>query len=106
MVCDEVDTSLIVNKPHKRRIPSYITNEDKNSADKAELIKRLKTTFNQHSSTTSPNDEESDGATHPIALTNTSVAASVDGGQPSESDIEEKEPEVMEEDAEQELGNY
>ena len=41
MARDEVDASLIVNEPRKRRILSYITNDNNNSADKAELIKRL-----------------------------------------------------------------
>jgi hypothetical protein len=66
MARNEVDASLIVNEPRKRRIPSYITNDDNNSADKAELIKRLKTTFNlEERQTSSDINEESNRTTHP-----------------------------------------
>ena len=66
MAHNEVDASLIVNEPCKRRIPSYITNDDNNSADKAELIKRLKMTFNlEECQTSSDINEESNRTTHP-----------------------------------------
>lgn len=42
MARDEVDPSLITNDPHKRKLPSYATNNDNISADKNEVIKRMK----------------------------------------------------------------
>jgi hypothetical protein len=41
---DEVDPSLITCKPRKRKLTSYITNEDNISADKEATVKRLKET--------------------------------------------------------------
>ena len=42
MARDEVDPSLITNDPRKRKLPSYATNTDNISADKNEVIKRMK----------------------------------------------------------------
>jgi hypothetical protein len=44
MVRDEVDTSLITNDRRKRKLPSYATNEDNISADKNDVVKRMKHT--------------------------------------------------------------
>ena len=44
MARDEVDTSLITSEPRKRKLPSYATNNDNISADKEEIIKRMKHT--------------------------------------------------------------
>ena len=47
---DEVDPSLITNEPRKRKLASYVTNKDNISADKEEIIKRMKHTsgFDPH----------------------------------------------------------
>ena len=42
MARDEVDPSLITNDPRKCKLPSYATNTDNISADKNEVIKRMK----------------------------------------------------------------
>ena len=44
MARDEVDTSLITTEHRKRKLPSYATNNDNISADKEEIIKRMKRT--------------------------------------------------------------
>jgi hypothetical protein len=41
---DEVDTSLITTDRRKRKLPSYATNDDNISADKIDIIKRMKNT--------------------------------------------------------------
>jgi hypothetical protein len=41
---NEVDPSLITNEPCKQKLPSYATNEDNISADKEEVVKRMKCT--------------------------------------------------------------
>jgi hypothetical protein len=65
MARDEVDPSLILAQPRKRKLTSYITNEDNASADKDETIKRIKKTINP-SATESQSSNENDGAgTHP-----------------------------------------
>lgn len=46
MARDEVDLSLITNDRRKRKLPSYVTNEDNISADKEEVVKRMKHTIN------------------------------------------------------------
>ena len=46
MARDEVDPSLITNDHHKRKLPSYATNSDNISADKDEIVKRMKHTSN------------------------------------------------------------
>jgi hypothetical protein len=46
MARDEVDSSLITNERRKRKLPSYVTNEDNISADKNEVVKRMKHTLN------------------------------------------------------------
>ena len=40
-----IDPSLITNKPHKRKLASYVTNKDNISADKDEIVKRMKHTI-------------------------------------------------------------
>ena len=41
---NEIDPSLIINEPCKRKMAAYVTNTDNISADKDETIKRLKRT--------------------------------------------------------------
>jgi hypothetical protein len=41
---DEIDPSLITDEPRKRKLASYVTNNDNISADKDETIKRMKRT--------------------------------------------------------------
>jgi len=43
---DDIDTSLITSERRKRKLTSYITNEDNASADKATYVKWLKETIN------------------------------------------------------------
>ena len=43
---NEVDPALITSEPRKRKLASYATNKDNNSADKDETVKRLKRTVN------------------------------------------------------------
>jgi hypothetical protein len=42
---NEVDTSFITNEPRKRKLGSYVTNTDNISADKNEIVKRMKRTI-------------------------------------------------------------
>ena len=116
------------------KISSYITNEDNNSADKAETIKRIKKTLNQSESQASVVDDAgTDGTSTPHhaksnKLPNKKACKAskchiVDSDPPDpDTDVEEvtKEPadvedaedaedaeiEVPEEDAEQELGKF
>jgi hypothetical protein len=44
MARDEVDPSLITDEPRKRKLPSYANNPDNISADKDEVVKRMKLT--------------------------------------------------------------
>ena len=44
MARDEVDPSLITDEPRKRKLPSYANNADNISADKDEVVKRMKLT--------------------------------------------------------------
>ena len=46
MARDEVDPSLITNDHRKCKLPSYATNSDNISADKDEIVKRMKHTSN------------------------------------------------------------
>ena len=46
MARDEVNTSLITNDRRKHKLPSYANNTDNISADKEEVIKRMKLTSN------------------------------------------------------------
>lgn len=41
---NEVDPSLITNEPRKRKLASYVTNKDNISADKDDVVKRMKRT--------------------------------------------------------------
>ena len=41
---NEIDSSLITNEPHKRKMAAYVTNTDNISADKDKTVKRLKRT--------------------------------------------------------------
>jgi hypothetical protein len=43
---NDVDSSLITSKCHKRKLMSYITDDDNVSADKAIFVKQLKETIN------------------------------------------------------------
>lgn len=42
---NEIDPSLITNQPRKRKLAPYITNKDNISADKDEMVKRMKRTM-------------------------------------------------------------
>ena len=42
---NEVDTDLITNEPRKRKLTSYVTNKDNISADKDNMVKRMKRTM-------------------------------------------------------------
>lgn len=42
---NEVDSSLITNEPRKRKLAPYVTNKDNISADKDEMVKRMKRTI-------------------------------------------------------------
>ena len=42
---DEMDPSLITNEPRKRKLAAYVTNKDNISADKDDVIKRMKRTI-------------------------------------------------------------
>ena len=44
MAHDKVDHSLITDEPRKRKLPSYANNADNISADKDEVVKRVKLT--------------------------------------------------------------
>ena len=44
MARDEVDLSLITDEPRKRKLPSYANNTDNISADKDDVVKRMKLT--------------------------------------------------------------
>ena len=46
MAHDEVDASLIINEPRKRKLGSYVKNTDNTSADKEAVVKRMKHTIN------------------------------------------------------------
>ena len=46
MARDEVDTSLITHNRRKRELPSYANNDDNISAEKEEVVKRMKHTSN------------------------------------------------------------
>ena len=46
MARDEVDPSLITDEPRKRKLPSYANNTDNISADKDEVVKRMRLTGN------------------------------------------------------------
>ena len=46
MACDEVDISLITNDRRKRKLPAYATDADNISADKNDVVKRMKVTSN------------------------------------------------------------
>ena len=46
MARDEVDISLITNDRRKRKLPAYATNADNISADKNDVVKRMKLTSN------------------------------------------------------------
>jgi hypothetical protein len=50
MARDEVDTSLITTDRRKRKLPSYATNNDNISADKDDVIKRMKHTVDTNNS--------------------------------------------------------
>ena len=43
---NEIDPSLITNKPRKWKLASYVTNKDNISADKDETVKWMKCTMN------------------------------------------------------------
>jgi beta-xylosidase len=45
MARDEVDLSLITNDRRKRKLPSYVTDQNNISADKDEVVKRMKHTL-------------------------------------------------------------
>ena len=45
---NEIDPSLITNEPRKRKLASYVTNKDNISADKDEMVKRMKCTIDPH----------------------------------------------------------
>ena len=51
MARDEVDPSLITDEPRKRKLPSYANNADNISADKDEVVKRMKLTGKQEKKT-------------------------------------------------------
>ena len=127
MARDEVDPSLIVTQPRKRRLASYATNEDNISADKAATIKRLKKTINQNESQTSiitndgasthsQNQSESSGDDEVTELTASSLhhqkahklgeaSEIVETDEGDALDIQMTEaPKAPKEDAEQELG--
>ena len=42
---NEIDPSLITDEPHKQKLASYVTNKDNISADKDEMVKRMKCTM-------------------------------------------------------------
>jgi hypothetical protein len=44
---DEMDPSLITEGPRKRKLASYATNADNISADKDDVIKRMKRTVGE-----------------------------------------------------------
>jgi hypothetical protein len=44
---DEVDPSLITTESRKRKLPSYVTDKNNISADKDEVIKRMKRTVGE-----------------------------------------------------------
>jgi hypothetical protein len=46
MAREEVDPSLITNDRRKRKLPPYANNPDNISADKEEVVKRMKLTSN------------------------------------------------------------
>jgi len=41
---DEIDPSLITNDTRKRKLASYVTDKNNASADKDEMVKRMKRT--------------------------------------------------------------
>ena len=45
---NEIDPSLITNEPRKRKLASYVTNKDNISANKCEMVKRMKRTVDPH----------------------------------------------------------
>ena len=46
MTHNEVDPSLITDEPQKWKLPSYANNTDNISADKDEVVKRMRLTGN------------------------------------------------------------
>ena len=46
MARNKVDPSLINDEPRKRKLPSYANNTDNISADKDEVVKRMRLTGN------------------------------------------------------------
>ena len=46
MARDEVNPSLITDEPRKQKLPSYANNTDNISADKDEVVKRMRLTGN------------------------------------------------------------
>ena len=63
---DEVDSSLIVDGPCKRKLAPYATNEDNCSADMNETVKRMKKNAGLTESQTSVEQfDDGDEGTHP-----------------------------------------
>ena len=63
---DEVDSSLIVDGPRKRKLAPYATNEDNCSADMNETVKRMKKNAGLMESQTSVEQfDDGDEGTHP-----------------------------------------
>lgn len=66
MARDEVDPSLILTERRKRKVSSYVTNEDNGSADRADTVKRLRKTIESTEENQAYADDEQneDGGTY------------------------------------------
>ena len=78
---DEVDSSLIVNGPRKRKLAPYATNEDNGSADMNEIVKWMKKSTGLIESQTSVEQlDDSDEGTHPRRTTGSLGSRNLPGG--------------------------
>jgi hypothetical protein len=74
---DDVDSSLITSECCKRKLTSYITDDDNVSADKAMFVKRLKETINLTSAMlTGATASASKSSTHSSTLEDRHINAS------------------------------
>lgn len=76
---DVADPSLIVDQPRKRKMASYVTNEDNGSADRMETIKRIKKTVGLTDASQASLEDNNEGA-HPhqnITIANKGSAARI-----------------------------
>ena len=78
---NEVDSSLIVDGPHKCKLAPYATNEDNGSADMNEIVKWMKKSAGLIESQTSIEQlDDSDEGTQPRCTTGSLGSRNLPGG--------------------------